>query len=1215
MDERMKISRLLLGAVLGLGCPGTLLRAEVGSTGQTEGGFLIAGQSVASQSASSPGTTPASQPAEADSEESDSGPAAPALAPRILPAPATDADIVKRLELVQQEMDRFHIATQPASMPASSPAEEAARKADPKYALAQALRQYYTELKDWQKTRARIAWLKGAENLAKLSADLDLWEKQRQNYVALNAGDIGYVWDSRVGEIEKRYAEEAAKLQDLATLQASREQQLISLVKQKPENEEAIKETLDALRLCTADLPAQFTQLKTEAEREPLLMRKRALEWEHNLRLLRAAVFPDQGTAAEVARQQGGDRIAALTKYVSALRQYQTRLSDVRAKSNVAFASEQLARPDLSPHMKINWGVRLAIAQTVADFQKIEATVRELIPVAEVDRLEQRVQRGQAYLDLTMESLDRRSGESILDLYRRVNLYLARFQDSLKTMRSDQDRLYDQMRTAQDRRDQLMERVRRGREALEEQIKSLKPEEVVRVREAQANLTDDLNAVLKTKIDPLMAEMENLRDRLKKTIPMLDVCVTRIQRDRAKMYRTYLVVRGRSLLWPDSANLAEEWRSILSREGKTIEEAVTKQRDVVREWRAVTWAGWCGAAALMVLTGCLAWRCRRRLLAWSQHKEESLLARMAVPASEGHPPAASFLAVKRFEVQAARALARTAAAWPLAVLLLFLTEINLGRNALLPVASILTIALLAIIAFATVTALFDAHRPQTRLVQCDDRVAAYHRRWLRVILVTALVVLPVPIVLRVSSLFPLIASLWWDGSVLLLLTMLFIYLVRRDFFFPPRTASPDGSVSWLLPLYRGLFPLVPATVALVIAGMLAGYAALVDYVLLGLGLTALILLATRVIRRFLAGWLAEVASPEAEGARASTWQRIRTIHPLLPPIMQVIRLGVLLLALVAVLAVWGITPLDVNTLLNYPLLQTAKGAITLWRLVAAVCVVVVGLFISRTARAFLEREVFPQTRNVDRGTQAAIMLLLHYSIIALSCYVALNVAMIDLGGLTILFGTLGLGLGLGLQPLFVNFISGLMILFERQIKVGDLIEVNGQPGEVISISMRSTRIRSFDNIDFVIPNGDFITGQVINWTLSDPRMRAKIDVGVAYGTDVELARKLLLDLANRNPFVLAAPAPEVWFKNFGESSLDFVLVCWFANPKSRGEFMSQIRFEIDRVFREHRIEIPFPQRSISFGGGRPIPVEVVEPPPVQCEGREPTTSSHDPSGK
>ena len=266
---------------------------------------------------------------------------------------------------------------------------------------------------------------------------------------------------------------------------------------------------------------------------------------------------------------------------------------------------------------------------------------------------------------------------------------------------------------------------------------------------------------------------------------------------------------------------------------------------------------------------------------------------------------------------------------------------------------------------------------------------------------------------------------------------------------------------------------------------------------------------------------------------------------------------------------------------------------------AALCVVLVGLFISRTIRSFLEKEVFPQTKAVDRGTQAAIMVLLHYSIVALSCYVALQVTMIDLGGLTILFGTLGLGLGLGLQPLFVNFISGLMILFERQIKVGDLVEVNGQPGEVISISMRSTRIRSFDNIDFVIPNGDFITGQVVNWTLNDPRMRAKIDVGVAYGTDVELVRKLLLDIANRNPFVLATPAPEVWFKNFGESSLDFVLVCWFANPKSRGEFNAQIRFEIDRVFREHNIEIPFPQRSISFAGGKPIPVEVVEAPPAQ----------------
>lgn len=1202
MNQCLKRGGLLMAVVLALGLSDRASEAQDQSSGQTDGGgFLIAGQPLATQIGSAPAPPAASQPAEGEADDSTTGSAAGTsdLTPQLLPAPTSDAEIVKRLELVQKEMDSFNVATQPASAPASSPAEEAARQADPKYALGQVLRRYRAELIDWQKTRARIVSLKSAESLAKLSADLALWETQYQKYAEMNAGDIGYVWDSRVEEASRRYEEENARLADLGRMQTTREQQLTALPKQKADNQKAVKETLDALRQYLADLPGQLSYLKSQAEREPLLLRKRALEWEHNLRLLRAATLPDLNTALDVAQQQGSDRIAALTKYVNAVHQFQLRLSQARARLDLAFATEQLARPDLAPYMRLNWEVRLAIAQGVADFQKIEAAVRDLLPLAEIERLEQRAQRGQWYLNLTMESLDRRSGQSILEMYRRVGFYLARAETNLKALRSSQDRLYEQMRLAQDRRDLLMERSRNAREALELQIKSLKGDEVVRVRRIQADLTDDLNAVVKNKIDPLIAEMEMLRDRLKKSIPPFEELETRLQRDRAKMYRTYLVVRGRSLLWPDRSALADEWEALRTWSGKPVDEMRARRREVTNELGSISPAGWIVGAGLALLAGCLAWCCRARLHGWAHRREETLLARIATTPSPDAPAMSeSILAITRFQIQAARALAGTAvAAWPLACLMVFLVMIDLGRNAMLLAGPVLVTALLAIIAFAIVTALFDAERAQMRLVQCEERVAAYHRRWLRLILVTALLVMPGPVLLRASLLFPSIGNLWWDASILVLLVLLLIYLVRRDLFFPPRDATAGGSGSWRISLYRGVFPLVPAAVAVVIVALLAGYAALVDYVLRGLGLTLLILLASRVARRFLSGWLADVAPVGSQGPMASGGQAAATVHPLLPLVVQVIQLGLLLLALVAVLAIWGISPLDVNALLNAPLLTTARGTITLWRLVAALGVMVAGLFIFRTIRSFLEKEVFPQARNLDRGTQAAIVVLLQYSLIALSLYFAFNVAMVDLGGLAILLGTLGLGLGLGLQPLFVNFISGLMILFERQIKVGDLIEVNGQPGEVISISMRSTRIRSFDNIDFVIPNGDFITGQVINWTLSDPRMRAKIDVGVAYGSDVELVRKLLLDIAHRNPFVLPTPVPEVWFKSFGESSLDFVLVCWFADPRSRGQFNTQIRFEIERVFREHRIEIPFPQRSISFSGGKPIPVEVVEPPP------------------
>ncbi|HSW44604.1 MAG TPA: mechanosensitive ion channel domain-containing protein, partial [Phycisphaerae bacterium] len=280
----------------------------------------------------------------------------------------------------------------------------------------------------------------------------------------------------------------------------------------------------------------------------------------------------------------------------------------------------------------------------------------------------------------------------------------------------------------------------------------------------------------------------------------------------------------------------------------------------------------------------------------------------------------------------------------------------------------------------------------------------------------------------------------------------------------------------------------------------------------------------------------------------------------------------------------------------YSLLTTEHGALTIARILWAVLAVVAGVLVSRTIRAFLRTEVFPQTRHVDLGTQAAICTLLHYAILALAFYIGLQILFVSLGALTILLGTLGLGLGLGLQPLFVNFISGLMILFERQVKVGDVIELADKtPCEVLSISMRSTQIRTPDNIDHVIPNGEFINGRVVNWTLTDTRLRARMQIGVAYGSDPQLVRKILLDVAHRHPDVLVDPAPEVWFVEFGDNALIFVLAVWFPNAAARWRFLSQVRFELTDLFKQHNIEIPFPQRTLSVIGDKPLPVEIRGP--------------------
>ncbi|OIP95604.1 MAG: potassium transporter KefA [Syntrophobacteraceae bacterium CG2_30_61_12] len=191
--------------------------------------------------------------------------------------------------------------------------------------------------------------------------------------------------------------------------------------------------------------------------------------------------------------------------------------------------------------------------------------------------------------------------------------------------------------------------------------------------------------------------------------------------------------------------------------------------------------------------------------------------------------------------------------------------------------------------------------------------------------------------------------------------------------------------------------------------------------------------------------------------------------------------------------------------------------------------------------------------------------------------------------LTVVFGALSIGLGFGLQNIFNNFISGLILLFERPIKVGDAVEINGIWGTVTKINVRSTVVQTWDNASLIIPNSEFISTQVTNWTFKDTTLRRHIDVGVAYGSDIHLVRDTLIEIARAHPLVLKRPAPSVLFTDFGDSALMFSLRFWTGiNVYLTVE--TDLRFEIDRLFRERQVEIPFPQQDLH--------VRTVAPPSV-----------------
>lgn len=270
----------------------------------------------------------------------------------------------------------------------------------------------------------------------------------------------------------------------------------------------------------------------------------------------------------------------------------------------------------------------------------------------------------------------------------------------------------------------------------------------------------------------------------------------------------------------------------------------------------------------------------------------------------------------------------------------------------------------------------------------------------------------------------------------------------------------------------------------------------------------------------------------------------------------------------------------VREVLEYSL--TLGGTkITLLGLIEIVLVLIAFFIISRVLRKILQRRILPRFKLAE-GAQFLILRLIHYVLIVIGLFLAINLVGIQMTSLTVIFGLLGVGIAFGLQNITSNFVSGLILLFERPVNVGDYIEVSGAMGKVQSINMRSTTVITRDNITLIVPNSSFIEGTVTNWSVGDPKIRINVPVGVAYGSDTELVRRLLLEVAENHPDVLKEPKPDVLFREFADSSLNFDLRIWILNPMGRFKTISDINYAVDNAFKEHNITIPFPQRDVHF---------------------------------
>ncbi len=271
--------------------------------------------------------------------------------------------------------------------------------------------------------------------------------------------------------------------------------------------------------------------------------------------------------------------------------------------------------------------------------------------------------------------------------------------------------------------------------------------------------------------------------------------------------------------------------------------------------------------------------------------------------------------------------------------------------------------------------------------------------------------------------------------------------------------------------------------------------------------------------------------------------------------------------------------MNIEDIWNYKLLSMGSFSITVESLFLVILIILTARgivwLVARILKGRLKR-----IKGVDLGRQYAIISITKYFVYTLAVFlvfesVGVNVTLL-IAGSTALF----VGLGFGLQNTFNDFVSGIILLFEGSLQIGDVVEVKEMVGRVTHIGIRTSQIWTRDNVSIIVPNSNFVSEKVINWSHQRPVARFKMEVGVKYGSDTKLVTELLIKAAEKHPKVSVTPEPKVVFQDFGTSSLVFHLHFWTVYTFEAEYILSDIRYEVDSLFREHGVTIPFPQRDV-----------------------------------
>ena len=275
---------------------------------------------------------------------------------------------------------------------------------------------------------------------------------------------------------------------------------------------------------------------------------------------------------------------------------------------------------------------------------------------------------------------------------------------------------------------------------------------------------------------------------------------------------------------------------------------------------------------------------------------------------------------------------------------------------------------------------------------------------------------------------------------------------------------------------------------------------------------------------------------------------------------------------------------ELTVLAQIELFTLFETTVTLGRLVLTAVVIYLVLVLAWLLQDLLRKVVIPYT-NADVGVTNSVLTLSRYTFILIGILVVISTLGVDLSTLALIGGGLSIGIGIGLQQIVSNFMSGIVLLFEQSLRPGDVIELNGEIGVVEKLNIRSTIIRTNDTVEVVVPNEQFFTTQVTTFTRSDNLTRINLTLGVSYSSDPKEVRELLMETAVKHGLVRKDPPPTVYFNGFGESSLEFRLAVWIDQPKRAPRVRSDLFFMIWETFERHDINIPFPQRDLHLRDG------------------------------